>query len=125
MIKNLFFNSRDEALRVNIENVVFFEGDGGYTYIVSANKLRSCVGMNLHTMEETLAKQLGDSASVFLRIGKRYIINSNYIYQIKLVKQQLVLSDQHTFAFQLTASREALRKLKMLLVSIRKVGVHN
>ena len=47
MIKNLYFNSRDELLRVNIDNVVFFEGDGGYTDIVSANELRSCVGMNL------------------------------------------------------------------------------
>jgi len=117
MIKNLFFNSRDEVLRVNIDNIVFFEGDGGCTYVVSANKLRSYVGMNLRTMEETLAKQLGEQARVFLRIGKRYIINSRYIYQVKVVKQQLILSDQATFAFQLSASHEALRKLKMLLTT--------
>jgi len=117
MIKNLYFNSRDELLRINIDNVVFFEGDGGYTDIVSANELRSCVGMNLRTMEDTLAKQLGENASVFLRIGKRYIINRKYIYQVKVFKQQLILSDQSTFTFKLTASREALRKLKMLLTS--------
>ena len=119
MIKNLFFNSRDEALRVNIDNIVFFEGDGGYTYIVSANKLRSCVGINLHTMEETLAKQLGENAAMFLRIGKRFIINRKYIYQIRVIKQQLILSDQLTFTSQLAVSREALRKLKMLMVTAR------
>lgn len=119
MVKNLFFNSRDEVLRVNIDNVVFFEGDGGYTNIVSMNKLRSCVGMNLRTMEDTLAKQLGENARVFLRIGKRYIINSKFIYQVKVVKQQLILSDQATFAFQLSASREALRKLKMFMTTPR------
>jgi len=117
MIKYLFFNSRDEVLRVNIDNIVFFEGDGGLTHIVSVNKLRSCVGMNLHTMEETLAGQLGENANVFLRIGKRYIINSRYIYQIKVNKQQLILSDQYNFTFQLNASREALRKLKQLITT--------
>lgn len=119
MIKNLFFNSRDEVLRVNIDNIVFFEGDGGYTYIVSKNKLRSCVGMNLRTMEEALARQLGEDAKGFLRIGKRFIINSKYIYQVKVIKQQLILSDQSTFSFQVNASREALRKLKLLLTSHR------
>lgn len=119
MIRNLFFNSRDEALRVNIDNIVFFEGDGGCTYVVSVNKLRSCVGMNLRNMEDALAKQLGENARVFLRIGKRYIINSKYIYQIKVVKQQLILSDQAHFAFQLNVSREALKKLKMLVTTVR------
>ena len=119
MIKNLYFNSRDEVLRINIDNVVFFEGDGGYTNIVSVNKLRSCVGMNLRTMEEALAKQLGEDSKMFLRIGKRFIINRKYIYQVKVIKQPLILSDQSSFCFQLSASREALRKLKMLLTSTR------
>ena len=119
MITKLFFNSRDEVLMVNINNIVFFEGDGGCTYVVSVNKLRSCVGMNLRTMQDTLAQQLGENAKMFLRIGKRYIINSKYIYQIKVVKQQLILSDQSTFAFQLNASHEALRKLKMLMTTTK------
>lgn len=120
MPKRLFFNSRDEVLIVNIDNIVFFEGDGGYTYLVSANKLKSCVGMNLKTVEENLAKQLGDSAKMFLRIGKRYIINRRFIYQVRVVKQQLILSDQSTFCFQLNASREALRKLKLLITTAPK-----
>lgn len=120
MVNNLFFNSRDELLMVNINNVVFFEGDGGCTYIVSTNKLRSCVGMNLRTMQDTLATQLGEGARTFLRIGKRYIVNSKYIYQIKVIKQQLILSDQSTFAFQLSVSREALRKLKLLLTTTKQ-----
>ena len=117
MIKTLYFNSRDEVLMVNIDNLVFFEGDGGCTYLVSVNKQRSCVGMNLREMEENLAKQMGDDAKIFLRIGKRYIINRKYIYHVKVVKQQLILSDQSIFAFQLNASREALRKLKILITS--------
>ena len=120
MVKHLFFNSRDEVLMVNIDNLVFFEGDGGCTYLVSVNKMRSCVGMNLRTMEEHLAKQLGENAKMFLRIGKRYIINRKYIYQVRVVKQQLILSDQSNFAFQLNASREALRKLKMLVTTTPK-----
>ena len=119
MIKNLFFNSRDEALRINIHNVVYFEGDGGCTNVVSMNGLRSCVGLNLRAMEETLATQLGENSKMFLRIGKRYIVNSQFIYQIRVVKQELILSDQSTFAFHLSVSREALRKLKILVTTPR------
>lgn len=114
----IFFNSRDQLLRINMRKIVYFEGDGNLTYIVMTNKMKGTVSMNLGKMEELLATQYGKKARFFIRIGKRFIINMNYIYQVNVAKQTLVLSDYQTFAFQIPVSKEALKKVKeQMLIS--------
>lgn len=112
----VFFNSRDELLRIDISKIVYFEADGNYTDIIMVNKLRAAVCMNLGEMEKALAAQIGDEAKRFMRIGKRFIINMRYVYQINVLKQQLILSDYDHFAFQVSISKEALRKMKELML---------
>lgn len=117
MEKNLvFFNSRDVLLRIDIDKIVYFEADGNYTDIIMVNKLRAAVCMNLGEMEQALASQVEDKAKKFIRIGRRFIINMNYIYQVNVLKQQLILSDYDHFAFQVSVSKDALRKMKDLML---------
>lgn len=116
MEKLLFFNSRDELLRIDVSKIVYFEADGNYTHIVMVNKLKGTVCMNLSQMEKTLSEQLGDVARMFMRIGKRFIINMRYIYLINVNKQKLVLSDYDHFAFQIAISKDALKKIKALML---------
>lgn len=113
----VYFNSRDELLRVDISKVVYFEADGNYTNFVLPNKLRGVIGINLAQMEKALSTRLREKSRCFARIGKRYIVNLNYIYQINVLKQRLVLSDGVLFAFQLEISKEALKNLKEIFVS--------
>lgn len=115
----LFFNSRDTLIRLDISKIVYFEGDGNYTYIVAANKLKYCVTMNLTHTEEALADQLGSKANQFLRIGKRFIINMKFISQIDISKQKLILSDYSMFVFQLPISKEALKMAKELVIQTK------
>ncbi len=114
----LIFNSRDEILRVKLQNVVYFESEGNYTAIVATNKLRPTVCMNLGHMEQLLAEKLGDRRAMFVRVGKRHIVNMNFLYSITPAKQQLVLSDLSTFAFKLEISKDALAKMKQLVVKL-------
>jgi len=116
----IIFNSRDELLRLGTSKIVYFEADGNYTNIVTVNKLKSCVRMNLGEMERMLAFQLGEQSKTFMRIGKSYIINIKFIYRINILKQQLILSDYDHFSFQLTLSREALKNMKELMIKIKK-----
>ena len=46
MDNRIFFNSRDERLRIDISKIVYFEADGNYTDIIVINKLRASVCMN-------------------------------------------------------------------------------
>lgn len=110
----LYFNSRDELLRLDISKIVFFEGDGNYTNIVSANKLKGVVCMNLARVKGVLDEKLREHAIIFARVGKRYIVNLNYVYSINLMKQKLTLSDGYMFSYQLDIAKDALKKLKDL-----------
>ena len=115
----VYFNSRDKLIRLDIKKIVYFEGDGNYTYIVTANKQKVCITMNLSHTEVALAVQLGDSAKQFLRIGKRFIVNMNYIFQVDIQKQVLMLSDFEHFVYQLPISKEALKSVKELVLKTK------
>lgn len=115
----LYFNTRDELNRIDVSKIVYFEADGNYTDIVMVNKLRAAICMNLGEMENAIAQQLAPEDNTFMRIGKRFIINMRYIYQINVLKQQLILSDYDHFAFQVTISKDALRKVKDLMLQTR------
>jgi len=66
-----------------------------------------------------LATQLGENAKHFLRIGKRFIVNMNYIYQVDIQKQVLMLSDNERFLFQMPVSKEALKAVKELVIKTK------
>lgn len=117
--QKLYFNSRDRLIRLDIHKIVYFEGDGNYTYIVTANKQKVCITLNLAHTEEALASQLGGSAKQFMRIGKRFIVNMNYIYQVDIQKQVLMLSDCEQFLFQMLVSKEALKTVKELIIQTK------
>lgn len=110
----LYLNSRDELLRIDIGNIIYFEADGNYTNIVLANRLKGVVCMNLARMQQVLNENLKEQAAIFARIGKKYIINHTYVYQVNVLRQKLVLSDGRNFAFSLDVSKEALKTLKEL-----------
>ena len=119
ILQRIYFNSRDRLIRLDIQKIVYFEGDGNYTYIVTANKQKVCVTLNLAHKEEALASQLGENARQFMRIGKRFIVNMNYIYQVDIQKQILMLSDYEHFLFQLPVSKEALKAVKELVIQTK------
>lgn len=119
MQKIVYFNSRDMLIRLDIQKIVYFEGDGNYTYIVTANKQKVCLTINLAHTEDALASQLGEKAKLFMRIGKRFIVNMSYIYQIDIQKQLLMLSDCEHFLFQIPVSKEALKAVKELVIKTK------
>lgn len=118
----LYLNSRDEFFRVDITKIVYFESDGNYTNILLNNKMRATVCMNLAQMQSILSESLKEDAGIFARIGKRHIINLNYVYQIAILRQKLVLSDSEHFEYQVNISKDALKKLRDMYVSGRSTA---
>ena len=119
MQQRIYFNSRDKLIRLDTQKIVYFEGDGNYTYIVTANKQKVCITLNLAHTEDALAAQLGEKAKRFMRIGKRFIVNMNFIYQVDIQKQVLMLSDYEHFLFQIPVSKEALKAVKNLVIQAK------
>ena len=117
--QKIYFNSRDRLIRIDAEKIVYFEGEGNYTYMVNASKHKVCLTLNLANIEKALAAQLGEEAKQFMRIGKRFIVNMNYIYQVNVLKQILMLSDSEHFLFQMPVSKEALKVVKDLVIKTK------
>ena len=113
--KYLVFNSRDELLKINLDKIVYFEAEGNYTRIFIANGLTGMVLMGLGKIEELLATRFKEERGRFVRIGKRFVVNLAYIFRINVLKQELTLSDQKSFASTVSISRDALKKLKDLM----------
>lgn len=115
--KYLYLNSRDEFFRVDISKIVYFESDGNYTNIILNNKMKGTVCMNLVQMQSILSESLKDAAGIFARVGKRHIINLTFVYQIAILRQKLTLSDGENFEYQISVSKDALKKLRDMYVS--------
>jgi len=118
--KYLYLNSRDELFRIDISKIVFFEAEGNYTSFYLSNKLKGQVCINLGQMQKVLSDSLREEASIFARVGKRFIINLSYVCQIGVLRQRLMLSDGAMFSYQLNISKDALKKLKELYVGQEK-----
>lgn len=109
----LIFNTRDELLKIDLEKVVCFEAESNYVRITLKNGLDCLIRMSLGKMETILSTRT--TPDKFVRIGKRFIVNISFIFSINVLKQELVLSDQHSFVRTLSVSKEALKQLKELM----------
>ena len=114
----LYINTRDELVRLDCHKIVYFEGDSNYTNIVLINKQKVSVCINLCRMQQLLSENLRERASNFARIGKRFIVNLNFVYRVQPLQKSLVVTDGVNFTFQLGISKEALKQLKDILVRI-------
>lgn len=112
----LYFKSRDKLARIDTSKIVYFEADGNFTHIWTIDKHRTTVCMNLSKMEEALALQMGDDAHIFMRIGKRFIINMQYVYTVDAYEQRLILSDYDHFSFEVKISKDALKNMIDLML---------
>lgn len=119
-MNHIIFNSRDQLFRLEITKIVYFEADGNYTKVVMSNKLKAVVTLSLSQVEKALAEQMKEQASAFMRVGKRFIINRKYIYEVSIAKQCLILSDFNLFAYQLPVSKAALKTIKDFLIRVKE-----
>lgn len=111
----LLFNTRDELVRVSLRHVVYFEADGNYTQIFFKNGQKVTILYSLAKLEALLDETLRGKKQPFIRIGKRYIINSASVFHINTLRQRLVLTNFDTSnVYTLSVSKEALKSLTLL-----------
>lgn len=111
----IYFNTRDELIKVDIRKVSYFEADGNYVHIHFTNGIETMILTTLQNISKLLAEYASDSDARFIRVGKRYILNVSVIFKINIPKQELILTDFINPNPQiLHISKEALKQLKTL-----------
>ena len=116
--KVLIISNANELVRIKPERVVYVVSDGNYSTMVLHDKTEQVFTMNLAHCQQLIEEQLGKEAETFIRIGKQLIVNRAYIFKVNPQKQQLIMSNMEVnHAFELQASKEALKQLKALIES--------
>lgn len=115
--KYLYLNSRDEFFRVDITKIVYFESEGNYTNILLNNGLKAMICINLSRMQKIINENLREAGTTFARIGKRHIVNLAYVYKIAILRQNLILSDGENFEYNISISKNALKKLRDIFLA--------
>lgn len=118
-ISVLYFNTRDELIRVDLRKVGFFKADRNYTDVYFLNNHRVTLPTNLMSIEKMLDDdRMRGRAIPFVRIGRSVIVNLSHIIHINVPKQELVLSDMTSpYILKVEVNKEALRKLKDLYIA--------
>ena len=119
--KVLILRFRDKLVRIEPSKIVYFEADGNYTHIRMVNKLHASICVNLGEMMKILEVQIPNVSYMFRRLGRKYIINLQYIYLVDVFEQKLILSDYDHFAFQVNVSKEALKDLLEQIMPVARV----
>jgi len=115
MDRYLIIKTRDELIRIKINDILYIEADRNYTKLMLTEGIQFTFAINLGKIEEMFASQIHDSKSMLIRIGKSYIINKNYILQINLPKQKLLLLPPSGKPRELIIPKEPLKGLKETL----------
>ena len=112
MDKYLMIKTRDELLRINIEQILYFEADRNYTKLLLSAGIQFTFAVNIGKVEEMLVAQLTEPNTVLIRVGKSHIVNKHHILQINLPKQKMLLLAGEGKPRELVIPKEPLRALK-------------
>ena len=112
MDRYLIIKTRDELLRIRIEQILYFEADRNYTKLILNNGIQFTFAINIGKIEEILENQVTGCKMILMRVGKSHIINKNHILQINLPRQKLLLLTEEGKARELIISKDPLKVLK-------------
>lgn len=106
----LYLSSYDECYIVDLDEILYIMADDHYckvTYLSGANIM---LPYGLGKIEEYITRH-HDTTSNLQRMGRKYIININYMLHISTTKQTLILSDKIGNKHSLRIAKPILREL--------------
>lgn len=113
----IIFNTRDELIKVDIDKMIYAMAEDNYVHLYFRNGQSAMVSTTLQSLEQLILSVIArNKKGIYTRIGRRYIVNNNYITQINILKQQLILSDLDVIEpIVLKVPKEALKVLKQTI----------
>lgn len=115
-MKRLCLNSRDEMMVIRLDQVAYLESNGNYSNVVMIGGTKIMLSFGLGKMEEYIMNSFRDTGrSYFVRLGRKFIINQTYLFQISIPRQRLVLSDLAGHTYTLNVPKTLLKNYKELM----------
>ncbi|MBQ7488908.1 MAG: LytTR family transcriptional regulator [Bacteroidales bacterium] len=102
-----------EVLRFSVGSIVYVSAAGDYSHIHTMDGNDHTVTLQMGAIEKMMEQQLQNAEEgELIRVGKSLIVNMRYVFKVNPTRKQIVLTDNHTFKFNLEASKDALTLLK-------------
>ena len=106
----LCINSRDELHVVQLDNVIYLKASGSYTDFCYANGKVGSEVQCLSFFEEQISRAYRGTDNPFYRLGRSYLINTNYVSVISLQGMRLDFVGSGQTSLRL--SKSLLRRIK-------------
>lgn len=120
----IIFNTRDELISLDTDNIAVVQADGNYSRVFSINHRETIITMGISRVEEAIMEAKGRSQR-FVRLGRSLVINHSLLYRINVLKGVVVLSDGMN-EIKLAVSKDTLKSYKNAISkSIKIKNVNN
>lgn len=118
-MSKIYFNTRDELTAIDSENIVVIQANGNYSKVVTIFRKEIMLTFGITKVEQVL-KNVNDTKSRFVRIGRSLVINHSYLQKIDLIKQMLILSCQGN-EIRINVSKKTLKAYKDAIAKSIKI----
>lgn len=108
--RQLCFGLYDELYVIDLEQVLYFQADDHYTHVYYASGTHFMLPFGLAKVEAAVAAPDAGGES-FMRLGRKYIVNTRRVFHISTVKQVLMLSDNNGNTLSIHIPKPVLRTL--------------
>ena len=120
----VFINSRTEFSVINLDKVVYLKADGNYTdFYFNDGKTKihlSTLSSFLTDIEMAYAES--NTPSPFFRMGRSYIVNTDYLASVNILKG--VLTFESEIIKPIKSYQSNLRSLRDFMVEKYKLHIH-
>ncbi len=110
MTDRLLFRIYGEMYLVDLASVLYFKADDHYTHVYFTSGTHMVMPFGLSKVEAAIAQHTSGSTSL-LRLGRTYIVDVKRIYHVNMLKQTILLADDHGQVHPLRFSRQVLQSL--------------
>lgn len=99
-----------ELYVVDLDRMLYFEADDHYTHVYYSSGTHFMIPFGLAKVEAALSDKW-KAGDAFLRLGRKYIVNTRRVFHVNAVKQVAVLVDDHGTNYTLHLPKPVLRML--------------
>lgn len=110
MTDKLLFRIYGEMYLVDLPQVLYFKADDHYTHVYTSSGTHMVMPFGLNKVEAAITQHLPEG-NYLLRLGRTFIVNIRRIYHVNMLKQNVLLADDHGQVQSLHFSRQVLQSL--------------
>lgn len=119
-MKKLCINNRDEMVLISIDDIAYVIADGNYVKLIYITGMKRTLSVGLTKFFKMITNVFdNDSKCPFVKLGRSIVLNQSYLYEINILKQLLLLSD-NKMTFSIKMPKQLLKSYREMILKTQK-----